>query len=94
MKKIYSRVETKQNPDFSAKFVSCLSLKFRDGKIFTYTGEIKGKITWPPKGNNGFGYDPFSFQLMRIKHMVRLNIAKKFLQTIEVWHSKNLLKFI
>ena len=59
MKKIYSRVETKQNPDFSAKFVSCLSLKFHDGKIFTYNGEIQGKITWPPKGDNGFGYDPF-----------------------------------
>ena len=43
MKKIYSRVETKQNPDFSAKFVSCLSLKFHDGKIFTYNGEIQGK---------------------------------------------------
>ena len=59
MKKIYSRVKTKQNPDFSAKFVSCLSLKFHDGKIFTYNGEIQGKITWPPKGDNGFGYDPF-----------------------------------
>lgn len=59
MEKIYLRVETKPNPDFSAKFVSCLSLKFSDGKIFTYTGEIQGRITWPPKGNNGFGYDPF-----------------------------------
>ena len=59
MKKLYSRVKTKQNPDYSAKFVSCLSLKFHDGKIFTYNGEIQGKITWPPKGDNGFGYDPF-----------------------------------
>ena len=59
MKKIYSRVEEKKNPDFSAKFVSCLSLKLCNGKIFTYIGEIKGKITWPPKGDNGFGYDPF-----------------------------------
>ena len=59
MKKIYSRVETKQNPDFSAKFTSCLSLKFCDGRIFTYNGEIQGRITWPPKGDNGFGYDPF-----------------------------------
>ena len=36
-----------------------MSLKLCNGKIFTYIGEIKGKITWPPKGDNGFGYDPF-----------------------------------
>ena len=59
MKKIYSRVERRKKPDYSAKFVSCLSLKFHDGRIFTYTGEIQGRITWPPKGDNGFGYDPF-----------------------------------
>ena len=59
MNEIYSRVEVQKQPDFSAKFVSCLSLKFHDGKIFTYSGEIHGKITWPPKGKNGFGYDPF-----------------------------------
>ena len=24
----------------------------------TVSGRIDGKFSWPPKGNNGFGYDP------------------------------------
>ena len=28
-------------------------------EISIFKGEVKGKIVWPPKGNNGFGYDPF-----------------------------------
>ena len=58
MEKIYSDVK-KKNKDFSAKFTSCLSIKFSKNLIYSYLGEIKGKIVWPPKGKNGFGYDPF-----------------------------------
>lgn len=59
MREIYKKVRKKKRSDFSAKFVCCLSLKFKDGKIFSYLGEIGGEITWPPRGSNGFGYDPF-----------------------------------
>ena len=59
MEKIYSDVKTKKIEDFSAKFICCLSIKFSKNLIYSYLGEIKGKIVWPPKGKNGFGYDPF-----------------------------------
>ena len=59
MQKIYSDVKTKNNRDFSAKFTCCLSIKFSKDLIYSYLGEVKGKIVWPPKGKNGFGYDPF-----------------------------------
>ena len=59
MEKIYSDVKKKRNKDFSAKFTCCLSIKFSKNLIFSYLGEVKGKIVWPPKGKNGFGYDPF-----------------------------------
>ena len=49
MEKIYSDVETK-NKDFSAKFTCCLSIKFSKNLIYSYLGEVKGKIVWPPKG--------------------------------------------
>ena len=59
MEKIYSDVKTKKNKDFSAKFTCCLSIKFSKSFIYSYLGEVKGKLVWPPKGTNGFGYDPF-----------------------------------
>ena len=59
MEKIYSDVKTKKNKDFSATFTCCLSIKFSKDLIYSYLGEVKGKIVWPPKGKNGFGYDPF-----------------------------------
>jgi len=59
MEKIYSDVKTKKTQDFSAKFTCCLSIKFSKNLIYSYLGEVKGEIVWPPKGNNGFGYDPF-----------------------------------
>ena len=59
MERIYSDVIRKKSKDFSAKFTCCLSIKFSKDLIYSYLGEVKGKIVWPPKGKNGFGYDPF-----------------------------------
>ena len=59
MKRIYSNVKRKKIKDFSAKFTCCLSIKFSKDLVYSYLGEVKGKIVWPPKGKNGFGYDPF-----------------------------------
>jgi XTP/dITP diphosphohydrolase len=44
--------------DFSAKFVCALSLAMPHGEIKTFEGEIHGHLTFPPKGQLGFGYDP------------------------------------
>ena len=59
MKRIYSNVKRKKIKDFSAKFTCCLSIKFSKDLVYSYLGEVNGKIVWPPKGKNGFGYDPF-----------------------------------
>ncbi len=47
--------------DRSAKFVSALVLILKDGRTFTATGEVLGKITDRPYGENGFGYDPIFY---------------------------------
>jgi XTP/dITP diphosphohydrolase len=42
----------------SARFVSVLCLAFPDGTSEHWRGEIEGTMVWPPRGQNGFGYDP------------------------------------
>jgi XTP/dITP diphosphohydrolase len=44
--------------DPAASFVSVLALTWPDGEEALFRGEIAGMLTWPPRGENGFGYDP------------------------------------
>ena len=44
--------------DRSAAFVSVLVLAWPDGEEALFRGEVHGRLTWPPRGENGFGYDP------------------------------------
>jgi XTP/dITP diphosphohydrolase len=41
-----------------AHFVCALSLCWPDGHIESFEGRIDGIVVWPPRGKNGFGYDP------------------------------------
>lgn len=41
-----------------AHFVSVLALAAPDGEIETFLGRVDGTLVWPPRGNQGFGYDP------------------------------------
>jgi XTP/dITP diphosphohydrolase len=42
----------------TARFVAVLSLAFPDGTSEEFRGEVEGTLVWPPRGDNGFGYDP------------------------------------
>src|SRR5690606_8368038 len=44
--------------DTSAYFVCGLALAWPDGHIEYFEGRVDGELTWPPRGENGFGYDP------------------------------------
>jgi XTP/dITP diphosphohydrolase len=41
-----------------ARFVAALALALPDGTGEVFHGEIAGTLVWPPRGVNGFGYDP------------------------------------
>lgn len=41
-----------------AHFVCALALAWPDGHVEAFEGRVNGLITWPPRGNRGFGYDP------------------------------------
>eukprot|EP01037_Dinobryon_pediforme_P008167 gene8167-8251_t len=42
-----------------AHFVSALTIAWPDGHVESVEGKIYGEIVWPPRGDAGFGYDPF-----------------------------------
>jgi XTP/dITP diphosphohydrolase len=44
--------------DLTANFTCALALAAPDGKSEVFEGKVFGSITWPPRGNRGFGYDP------------------------------------
>lgn len=46
------------NPDKSAQFVAVLALVLPDGREFVARGEVGGILTYPARGDKGFGYDP------------------------------------
>ena len=44
--------------DRRAHFICSLSLVWPDGFDVTVEGRVDGTLVWPPRGTNGFGYDP------------------------------------
>ena len=41
-----------------ANFISVLCLAWPGGEHAFYEGRVDGHVVWPPRGGNGFGYDP------------------------------------
>jgi XTP/dITP diphosphohydrolase len=41
-----------------AHFVAALCLAWPDGHVEEFEGRVDGIVTWPPRGDAGFGYDP------------------------------------
>ncbi len=42
----------------TARFVAVLALAIPGAPTRTFRGEVEGHLVWPPRGPNGFGYDP------------------------------------
>ena len=38
--------------------MSVLALAWPDGEEALFRGEVHGHLSWPPRGDKGFGYDP------------------------------------
>lgn len=44
--------------DMRAYFICGLALAWPDGHVEYFEGRVDGELTWPPRGDKGFGYDP------------------------------------
>jgi XTP/dITP diphosphohydrolase len=58
MARVECELRSKGAEDFSAKFVCVLALAKPDGETAVFEGEVEGTLTFPPRGDRGFGYDP------------------------------------
>ena len=60
MQKVEHALREKGAPgdERTARFVSVLCLAWPDGHTEFFRGEVEGKVVWPPRGTQGFGYDP------------------------------------
>jgi XTP/dITP diphosphohydrolase len=56
-KKLLEKYRNKQKL-FKAFFCCALTIALPDGTIKSFEGKVFGTLQFPPKGKNGFGYDP------------------------------------
>jgi len=94
MSKIWDKIQHAEKP-CKAKFCCTLCLAWPDGHDELFEGSINGEIAWPPRGNNGFGYDPmfiaegmhqtFGEMLPTDKRLIshRADAFKKLIKTFE-----------
>ena len=58
MTKVEDRLEEAGARDRSAWFTSALAVAWPDGPCVVVEGVVHGDLTFPPRGDRGFGYDP------------------------------------
>ncbi len=58
MNGVWHAVEKTGSPDRHAHFICALALTWPTGEEVVVEGRVDGALTWPLRGQNGFGYDP------------------------------------
>jgi XTP/dITP diphosphohydrolase len=60
-----------------AHFVCVLALAWPDGHVEWFEGRAEGTLTWPPRGQVGFGYDPVFMPIGGERTYAELDPAEK-----------------
>jgi len=55
---VQQRLAESESDDPAAWFTSALAVAWPDGPAVTVEGRVDGRLTFPPRGDKGFGYDP------------------------------------
>lgn len=58
MHKVNEKLIALKTNDRSAYFICVLALVVKEQESLIFEGQIKGNLIWPPRGGNGFGFDP------------------------------------
>lgn len=58
MAKVEERLEEANSDDRFAWFTCALAVAWPQGPMVVVEGRVEGRLTFPPRGDRGFGYDP------------------------------------
>jgi len=61
----------------TARFICALCLAYPQGDTKVWEGRVEGEITWPPRGDKGFGYDPIFQAVGDTKTFAEIDPAEK-----------------
>ena len=94
-KKLFEKYGNKQKL-FKAFFCCALSIALPDGTIKSFEGKVFGMLQFPPKGENGFGYDPIfipkgykkTFGEMKYSFKERISHRQKAFKKLQNFISK------
>ncbi|OUX94982.1 MAG: non-canonical purine NTP pyrophosphatase, RdgB/HAM1 family [Hyphomonas sp. TMED17] len=58
MQKVETALQETGSDDRSARFICALAIVWPDDEELVFEGTVEGNLVWPPRGEQGFGYDP------------------------------------
>ena len=78
MEKVWSLLEEKSAPHpRTARFCATLCLAWPDGHDEIFEGKVEGHVTWPMRGDLGFGFDPIFVPVGEAETFGEMDPAKK-----------------
>src|SRR6185436_2914684 len=77
MTRIHDELRDKGLSTSAAKFVCALCVALPGGEFQTFEGEVHGHLTFPPRGDHGFGYDPIFIANGMEQTFAEIDPAKK-----------------
>ena len=77
MTRVHDELRHKGLSTSAAKFVCALCVALPSGESRTFEGEVHGHLTFPPRGDHGFGYDPIFVANGMEQSFAEIDPAKK-----------------
>jgi XTP/dITP diphosphohydrolase len=77
MTRVHDELRHKGLSTSAAKFVCALCVALPSGEYRTFEGEVHGHLSFPPRGDHGFGYDPIFVANGMEESFAEIDPAKK-----------------
>lgn len=78
MRRVHDELESLgEDASRNAHFVCALAVCWPDGHSEWFEGRVDGTLVWPPRGGNGFGYDPMFVPAGRAETFGEMDPAEK-----------------